>query len=238
MRTDLAGNVWAVAGACAATTPATTPQRASSRNSLERVMARECTRRRRLSKAPVCLSRARGRQYAIGTASRRQGDMNSPDGTRSRKGIVGASHLSHGTLMSRDLANSRRFYEEFLGLEVVRHARPAMVLRLNSSMYVVCVCIGECAPAQHVLTHWGLNVASREEVDRVYEAAQRLKDRYGIRKINKVMERHGAYAFYMQDLDGNWWEIQHEKKGIDDFFGPGDVIDMSVRGTETEESHD
>jgi len=52
------------------------------------------------------------------------------------------------------LANSRRSYEEFHGLEVVRHARPAMMLRLNSNIYVVCVCIGERVPDQHVLTHW------------------------------------------------------------------------------------
>lgn len=164
--------------------------------------------------------------------------MDMESGARQPRGVVGATHLSHGTLMCRNLANSRRFYEEFLGLEVVRHARPAMVLRLNSSMYVVCVCIGERAPAQHVLTHWGLNVGSREEVDRVYEAALRLKDEYGIRKINKVMDRHGAYAFYLQDLDGNWWEIQYEKKGIDDFFKPGDVIDMSVPATGSAASHD
>jgi catechol-2,3-dioxygenase len=151
--------------------------------------------------------------------------------------VVGAARLSHGTLMSRNLAASRRFYEEFLGLEVVRHARPAMVLRLDSSLYVVCVCIGDKAPAQHVLTHWGLNVESRAEVDRIHEAATRLKDQYGIRRINKVMDRHGAYAFYMQDLDGNWWEIQYEKRGIDDFFNAGDVIDMSVHATDHEESH-
>ena len=152
--------------------------------------------------------------------------------------IVTPTHLSHGTLMCRDLAKSRRFYEEFLGLEVVRHARPAMMLRLNSNMYVVCVCIGERVPNQHVLTHWGLNVASRAEVDRAHEAAQRLKDEYGIRKINKVMDRHGAYGFYMQDLDCNWWEIQYEARHIDDFFDRGDVIGMQVHAVETEESHD
>ena len=58
-------------------------------------------------------------------------------------------------------------------------------------------------------------------LDRVYEAALRLKEENGIRRINKVMDRHGAYAFYLQDLDGNWWEVQYEKKGIDDFFNPG-----------------
>jgi catechol-2,3-dioxygenase len=163
--------------------------------------------------------------------------MDTPAAKGKATSVVRSTHLSHGTLMSRNLADSRRFYEEFLGLEVVRHARPAMVLRLNSSLYVVCVCIGERAPAQHVLTHWGLNVESRAEVDRIHEAATRMKDQYGIRKINKVMERHGAYAFYMQDLDGNWWEIQHEKRGIDDFFSAGDVIDMGVHATDSEESH-
>ena len=157
---------------------------------------------------------------------------------RAAKSAVAPTHLSHGTLMCRDLAKSRRFYEEFLGLEVVRHARPAMMLRLNSNLYVVCVCIGERVPNQHVLTHWGLNVASREEVDRAHAAAQRLKDEYGIRKINKVMDRHGAYGFYMQDLDCNWWEIQYEARRIDDFFDRGDVIGMQVHAVETEESHD
>src|SRR5262245_5731590 len=92
------------------------------------------------------------------------------------KSVVQPMLLSHGTLMSKDLAKSRRFYEEFLGLEVVRHARPAMMLRFKSGMYVVCVCIGEKVPNQHVLTHWGINVSSREEVDHAYAEAQRLKD--------------------------------------------------------------
>ena len=153
-------------------------------------------------------------------------------------GVVQPLRLSHGTLMCRDLAASRRFYEEFLGLEVVRHARPAMMLRLNCNMYVVCVCIGERVPNQHVLTHWGLNVATREEVDRAHAEAHRRKDVYGIQKINKVMDRHGAYGFYFQDRDCNWWEIQHEPRAIDDFFDRGDVVDMSTVAVETADSHE
>lgn len=152
--------------------------------------------------------------------------------------VVKPMLLSHGTLMCKNLANSRRFYEEFLGLEVVRHARPAMVLRLKSGMYVVCVCIGEKVPNQHVLTHWGLNVSTREEVDRAHAEAVRLKDKYGIQKIQSVRERHGAYGFYFQDLDNNWWEIQHEPRTIDDFFDRGDIMDMSVVATDSSESHE
>ena len=154
-----------------------------------------------------------------------------------RKTIVNPMLLSHGTLMCKDMAKSRRFYEEFLGLEVVRHARPAMMLRLKSGMYVVAVCIGENVPKQHVLTHWGLNVATREEVDRAHAAAVEHKEKYGIQKINKVLERHGAYGFYFQDIDNNWWEIQHEPRAIDDFFDRGDILDMSVVETDTSESH-
>jgi catechol 2,3-dioxygenase-like lactoylglutathione lyase family enzyme len=152
--------------------------------------------------------------------------------------VVRPMLLSHGTLMCKDLAKSRRFYEEFLGLEVVRHARPAMMLRLRTGMYVVAVCIGENIPNQHVLTHWGLNVATREEVDRAHADAVRLKDEYGIKKINKVLARHGAYGFYFQDLDNNWWEIQHEPRTIDDFYKRGDILDMSVQETDTEASHE
>src|SRR5262245_653112 len=127
-----------------------------------------------------------------------------------RKSVVSPLLLSHGTLMSKNLAASRRFYEEFLGLEVVRHARPAMMLRLRSGMYVVCVCIGEKIPNQHVLTHWALNVASREQVDRAHADAHCLKEAYGIQKIQNVRERHGAYGVYLQDRDKHRGEIQCE----------------------------
>jgi catechol 2,3-dioxygenase-like lactoylglutathione lyase family enzyme len=146
--------------------------------------------------------------------------------------------LSHGTLLCRNLANTRTFYEEFLGLDVVRHAKPAMMVRLNSGMYIVCVCIGENVPNQHVLTHWGLNVATRAEVDAAHAAAVATQETYGIRKIQSVRERHGAYGFYMQDLDCNWWEIQHEERTINHFFNGGDKFGDDVIATDSADSHD
>ncbi len=156
----------------------------------------------------------------------------------SQTSIVQPFKLTHGTMLSRNLHNTRKYYEEYLGLEVVRHAKPAMMVRLHSDMYVVCVCIGERVPQQHVLTHWGLNVSTKEEVDQAYEKAQALKEVYGIRKIQSVRERHGAYGFYQQDLDYNWWEIQFEPRTIEDFFLKGDVFGDDVHDEDTSESHE
>ena len=47
--------------------------------------------------------------------------------TENEKSIVRPYVMSHGTMEVYSLKDSRRFYEEFLGLECVRHAKPAMV---------------------------------------------------------------------------------------------------------------
>lgn len=138
-------------------------------------------------------------------------------------GIVQAQCLSHGTLACRDIEPSRRFYEEFLGLEVVHVSKPAMVLRFGNSLYIACVCLGDKAPANTVWSHFGFNVSSREDVDRVYEAAVRLQDEYELQLIHKPQILHGAYQFFLQDRDSNWWEIQYEPRTIDDFFALPDL---------------
>lgn len=146
----------------------------------------------------------------------------------SKQSILQAQCLSHGTVVCRDLEKSRRFYEEFLGLEVVHFIKPAMALRLNSNVYIACVCLGDKEPEESTLPHgplphFGFNVGSREEVDQAHEAAVRLQDTYALRKIEKPQMLHGAYQFFLQDRDGNWWEIQYEPRTIDDFFALPDL---------------
>ena len=37
-------------------------------------------------------------------------------------------------------------------------------------------------------------------------------------------DQHGAYSFYLEDLDGNWWEIQYVTPGFHDLkFAAGDI---------------
>jgi catechol-2,3-dioxygenase len=140
--------------------------------------------------------------------------------------------ISHGTLECFDLKASRRFYEEFLGLECVRMGKPAIAIRCGMKFHIVCVQVGRAVKRATVLQHWGLDVATREEVDQAHQRALDLKEKYGIRQVLDVVEQHFAYSFYFEDLDFNWWEIQHYK-GFqhDDFFDFGDRVPMDVDAT-------
>ena len=146
---------------------------------------------------------------------------------RNENAIVRAFVLSHGTMEVYNLKESRRFYEEFLGLECVRHAKPAMVVRLGLKFHIVAVEVGDQLHPANVLNHWGLDVRSKEEVDAAYQAALKYKDKYKIRQVQKPVMQHGVYSFYMEDLDHNWWEIQHYPGFQDeDLFEFGDRFSM------------
>jgi len=146
-----------------------------------------------------------------------------------RRSIVEPYCLSHGTLECRDLKQSRRFYEEFLGLECVRHAITAMSVRLGMRFHIVCVQVGDQVHPCHVLNHWGLDVTSRAAVDDAHSKALAHQEAYGIRRVLDVHDMHGVYSFYLEDLDHNWWEVQHYDNGFlhDDYFDFGDRFDTT-----------
>jgi catechol 2,3-dioxygenase-like lactoylglutathione lyase family enzyme len=146
---------------------------------------------------------------------------------KTEQSIVKPYVMSHGTMECYSLKESRRFYEEFLGLECVRHAKPAIVVRCGLKFHIVAVEVGAAVHPVNVLNHWGVDVATKEEVDKAHEAALKYKDKYNIRQVLPVVMQHGVYSFYMEDLDHNWWEIQHYP-GFqnEDLFDFGDRFSM------------
>jgi catechol 2,3-dioxygenase-like lactoylglutathione lyase family enzyme len=123
-------------------------------------------------------------------------------------GIIETTMLSHGTLECRDLAASRRFYQEFLGLETVFHGARTMLIRKGGYWGVVCVNRGDKVRPVGPLNHWGVDVASREDVDKAHALALQHQQTYAIQAVHQTRDQHGVYSFYLQDLGGNWWEIQ------------------------------
>jgi len=125
---------------------------------------------------------------------------------RTEKPLIPTNTISHGTLASIDLQESRRFYEEVLGFAVIQLSPLSMMLRLGTDHVYVVVQTGEPGH-MGVLDHNGIDVATREEVEEAHRVLVKVKDEYGIRRINNVMDQHGVYSFYFQDRDANWWEI-------------------------------
>src|ERR1700760_1872331 len=97
--------------------------------------------------------------------------------------VLKLKFLSHGTLESRDLAFSRRFYEEFLGLEVVQTSPISLLIRLggpNTIAVVYSKNVGE----MNLLNHNGLDVRSQEEVDEVHRIVCAQAEQWRLKKIS------------------------------------------------------
>src|SRR3546814_13135388 len=56
-----------------------------------------------------------------------------------QKSIVKPYMLTHGTMECHNLKETRKFLEECLGMEVVRHAPPGMVMRCGLKFNIVCL---------------------------------------------------------------------------------------------------
>jgi catechol 2,3-dioxygenase-like lactoylglutathione lyase family enzyme len=139
--------------------------------------------------------------------------------------VLNPRFLSHGTLESRDLERSRKFYEDFLGLEVIRTSDRSLMIRLGGE-HVYAVVYNPKKPEMPVLNHNGLDVPSREEVDRCHEIAVAEQEKWGIKKITRPVDAHGTYGFYIADPDDNWWEIlTNPEGGYSWMFAKGDDID-------------
>ncbi|WP_223569772.1 VOC family protein [Pseudomonas sp. BF-R-26] len=140
--------------------------------------------------------------------------------------VIKSMLLTHGTAESYDIEKSRQFYEEFLGLSCVRISPESVIFTIGVRFHVVVLALGEEIRPMGLANHWGIQVETKEEVDHAYRACLELKDKYGIRETVEPMEQvWGAYSFFFQDLDHNWWEIEYYPGNLtDDFFAFGDMV--------------
>ena len=136
----------------------------------------------------------------------------SPAGAKP-KPALNLRFLSHGTLESRDLEATRKFYEEFLGLEVHRTSPVSLMVRLGGEHIYAVVQGGKGDTEMPFLNHNGLDVETHEEVDAAHRIVCEQAEKWGMRKISKPAMQHGTYSFYFWDADGNAWEILSNPKG-------------------------
>lgn len=129
-----------------------------------------------------------------------------------KKSVLKTRFISHGTLGSRDLEATRKFYEEFLGLEVVRTSPISMMVRLGGN-HVYAVVKSDKAPAMQRINHNGVDVETEADVDESWRLCHEQAEKWGITHITKPASVHGTYSFHFVDLDGNDWEILSNPDG-------------------------
>jgi catechol 2,3-dioxygenase-like lactoylglutathione lyase family enzyme len=132
--------------------------------------------------------------------------------------------LSHGTLESRDLTFSRRFYEEFLGLEVVQTSPISLLVRLGGPNTIAVVFSKKAGGEMNLLNHNGLDVHTKDEVDEAHRTVCAEADEWRLKKITKPHLQHGTYSFFFWDCDDNCWEIlTNPAGGYSWLFEQGDL---------------
>ena len=117
------------------------------------------------------------------------------------------AELSHGTAEVRDLDATQRFYEEFLGLTVIRPLPMALYASAGGTWQLVCVRSGMKLKPQNVENRFCLHVASEEAVHAAYEAALRDSELYEIKEVGPLQTENGVLGFVLQDRDNVWWEV-------------------------------
>src|SRR5271156_2614994 len=120
--------------------------------------------------------------------------------------------LSHRTLESKDLEASRRFYTEFLGLEVVRTSPISLLIRLGGDN-TIAVVQAKNKTEMPFLNHNGIDVESQEEVDAAHRIVDAEGAAWGLHKITRPSLQHGTSAFYFWFSDEKWWEIRSNPPG-------------------------
>ncbi len=138
--------------------------------------------------------------------------------------LIKNEFFSHGTIECTDMAATRRFLVDLLGLDLIRPLKEAQYMWKGGPWSVVCVNIqdGECKE-QPTANRFVLSVATAAEVDTAHAAALAGKDDFGIKQVLDVETANGLRSFKLLDLNNTWWEISNVSQAhYDDIFARGD----------------
>jgi predicted lactoylglutathione lyase len=127
--------------------------------------------------------------------------------------VLKPKFISHGTLGSKDLEASRKFYEQFLGIEVIRTSKISMMIRLGGEHVYAVVEQKSRKEVMQRINHNGLDVGTDAEVDEAHRQCTEQAEKWGIHDITKPVVQHGTYSFMFWDLDDNCWEILSNPRG-------------------------
>ncbi|MSQ18623.1 MAG: VOC family protein [Betaproteobacteria bacterium] len=146
--------------------------------------------------------------------------------------VIAPVTIERGTYVTRDLTITRHFLEGALGMQCVRVTPDRLIARHRTGQTGYWVLEVQLVAAiehpQSVVNHWGLFVSSHAEVDRAFALLTARHAEFRIKRVQKTRNNHASYSFYFEDLDTNWWEIEHPftASPYADEVAPGDTYGL------------
>ena len=133
--------------------------------------------------------------------------------------LLDVESFTHGTVECTDMAATRAFLTDFLGLDIIRPLPDAQYMWKGGLWSIVCVHVDGEPKDQGIENRFKVSVASADEVKSAHAAAQAQREAYGIRQVHDVQQKDGATSFLLQDLNNGWWEITDlAQKNYDEMF--------------------
>jgi catechol 2,3-dioxygenase-like lactoylglutathione lyase family enzyme len=130
------------------------------------------------------------------------------ESTRAR-GMIRPIALSATHMECRDLRESMAVLTDLLAFEKIAEKPGEAILKHPNTHWLLVVHeAGPDAPTKQMHNHWGVRVATMEEVDRAYEYLNAHKAEYKLGHIGKPLWNHGSYSCYFVEPGTNGWEIE------------------------------
>ena len=131
--------------------------------------------------------------------------------TSSKPILLDCKFLSHGTIPCSDLQYTIRFLTEIFGFDHVQTSDNSASFRMEGDFCFSAIEVYD-KPAGSIIAdkchhHFGIDVATEQDVMHAYNKIRPLMEDYGIKKITPPTHGHGTYYIYIVDQDSNYWEI-------------------------------
>jgi catechol 2,3-dioxygenase-like lactoylglutathione lyase family enzyme len=115
--------------------------------------------------------------------------------------------FTHGTLQCDDVARSRRFYVEVLGLEIAAGFNTAQYIKHPATPWYLVVL--QRSPRQYLapVNRFTLQIGSAAELEQAHHEFETKWNQLGVIELGKLENANGKANFIFSDLDKNWWEL-------------------------------
>jgi catechol 2,3-dioxygenase-like lactoylglutathione lyase family enzyme len=117
--------------------------------------------------------------------------------------------LTHGHYECRSLKDTIPIMQNFLAFEVVKEMDGIVIVKHPNTDWLLVVHEGgPDAPDKPRLNHYGVRVATNQEVDNAREYLLSKQKEYGLVQVDKLQNRHLAHSVHFVEPGGNAWEIE------------------------------